>query len=306
MKTWVLAGCALLAGAGCSKKDAGQPSGKPVEAPVVTGKPVQGKLDDGRTYTLQLPDKAVVDGKRIQVPGDCRPAVRYDLGVNYVPAQNLADTLKARVLLGKVVDRLEQPGVVGAIVEEELKSGEPLRQVSVFVERQVTDTVSAQVGYVGSRSSHMVVPIDFNQPQPDLGPVETWRPLDERRPLYPLNPAIGMTSGTDSIGVAAYDAVVGIFVQFVNAEDRPDFFAKMARALKPGGVLLLEGYGPGQLAYGTGGPRYEQQLYSEEMLRSAFADMRIDVLRAYDAIIEEGPAHSGMSALVDLVAVKRG
>jgi hypothetical protein len=81
------------------------------------------------------------------------------------------------------------------------------KQWNVFVERQLTDTVSAQVGYVGSRSNHMVVPIDFNQPQPDPGPVETWRPLDQRRPLYSLNPAIGMTSGTDSIGVGAYDAL---------------------------------------------------------------------------------------------------
>ena len=105
--------------------------------------------------------------------------------------------------------------------------------------------------------------------------------------------------------VAAYDAVVGIFVQFVEPDVRPTFFANLQRALKPGGVLLLEGYGPGQLAYGTGGPRFARQLYTVDLLREAFADMQIEVLRAYDAVIEEGPAHSGMSALVDLVAVKR-
>jgi Carboxypeptidase regulatory-like domain len=81
------------------------------------------------------------------------------------------------------------------------------KQWNVFVERKLTDRLSAQVGYVGSRSSHVVVPFDFNQPQPDPGPVETWRPLDERRPLHALNPAIGMTSGTQSIGVGAYDAL---------------------------------------------------------------------------------------------------
>jgi len=81
------------------------------------------------------------------------------------------------------------------------------KQWNVFIERQLTGKMSAQVGYVGSRSSHMVVPIDFNQPEPDPGPVETWRPLEERRPLYAINPAIGMTSGTTSIGVGAYDAL---------------------------------------------------------------------------------------------------
>ena len=106
--------------------------------------------------------------------------------------------------------------------------------------------------------------------------------------------------------VATYDAVVAIFVQFVNPDDRPAFFRNMERALKPGGVLLLQGYGPGQLAYGTGGPRYEPQLYTEALLGTAFADMRIETLRSYDAVVNEGPGHSGMSALVDLVAVKRG
>jgi hypothetical protein len=81
------------------------------------------------------------------------------------------------------------------------------KQWNVFVERQLTNALSAQLGYVGSRATHMVVPFDFNQPLPDPGPVSTWRPLDQRRPLFALNPSIGTTSGTNSIGVGAYDAV---------------------------------------------------------------------------------------------------
>jgi len=81
------------------------------------------------------------------------------------------------------------------------------KQWNVFVERKLSDSLSAQAGYVGSRSTHMVVPFDFNQPLPGTGPASTWAPLDQRRPLYPLNPAIGTTSGTNSIGVGAYDAL---------------------------------------------------------------------------------------------------
>ena len=77
----------------------------------------------------------------------------------------------------------------------------------MFVERQINDSLSGQIGYVGSRSTHMVVPFDFNQPKPGTGPASTWAPIDQRRPLYPLNPDIGVTSGTNSIGVGAYDAV---------------------------------------------------------------------------------------------------
>jgi hypothetical protein len=98
------------------------------------------------------------------------------------------------------------PGTLYRIFPQDLRP-QFTKQWNVFVERQLTDELSAQVGYVGSRSSHMVVPFDFNQPEPGTGPVSTWAPLDQRRPLYSLNPAVGTTSGTNSIGVGAYDAM---------------------------------------------------------------------------------------------------
>lgn len=103
---------------------------------------------------------------------------------------------------------------------------------------------------------------------------------------------------------ADYDAVVAIFVQFTTAEERPAFFAGLRRALKPGGLLLLEGYRVEQLEYRTGGPGEASQLYTEALLRDAFADMTILSLRSYDGVIEEGVGHSGMSALIDLVALR--
>lgn len=102
----------------------------------------------------------------------------------------------------------------------------------------------------------------------------------------------------------AFDAVVAIFIQFTGPEDRALMFERMKRALKPGGLLFLHGYRPEQLAYGTGGPKAVENLYTEPMLREAFADMQILELRAYDAEIAEGTGHRGMSALIDLVARK--
>lgn len=99
-----------------------------------------------------------------------------------------------------------------------------------------------------------------------------------------------------------FDLVVGIFIQFAGPEDRQRLFSGMKRALKKGGLLLLEGYRPEQIAYGTGGPAAVENLYTEDMLREAFSDLRILRLDGYDAIIREGSAHSGMSALIDLVA----
>ena len=78
------------------------------------------------------------------------------------------------------------------------------------------------------------------------------------------------------------------------------------RSLKPGGLLLLEGYRKEQLAYGTGGPPNIENLHTEDGLRRAFSTWEIELLDAYDAEIEEGIGHSGKSALIDLIARKRG
>ncbi|MBI4921281.1 MAG: class I SAM-dependent methyltransferase [Devosia nanyangense] len=105
---------------------------------------------------------------------------------------------------------------------------------------------------------------------------------------------------------AEFDLVVAIFVQFAGPALRAELFGHMQRALKPGGLLLLEGYRPEQMAYDSGGPSAVENLYTEPMLREAFGGMQVLELRAYDAAIEEGKGHSGMSALIDLVAQRPG
>lgn len=101
-----------------------------------------------------------------------------------------------------------------------------------------------------------------------------------------------------------WDVVAAIFIQFADPAFRDQIFAGMKRTLKPGGLLLLHGYRPEQIGYGTGGPPCAENMYTQEMLRSAFGDFDVQVLDAYDAEVDEGAGHSGMSALIDLVAVK--
>ncbi|MEM9133489.1 MAG: class I SAM-dependent methyltransferase [Actinomycetota bacterium] len=102
----------------------------------------------------------------------------------------------------------------------------------------------------------------------------------------------------------AYDAVVAVFIQFLGPEERPAVFEGMQQTLRPGGTLLVHGYRPEQLAYGTGGPPIAENMYTEELLARSFADLDIEVLHTYDATITEGTGHDGMSALIDLVATK--
>ncbi|OGS90136.1 MAG: SAM-dependent methyltransferase [Gallionellales bacterium GWA2_60_18] len=106
-------------------------------------------------------------------------------------------------------------------------------------------------------------------------------------------------------GEHRFDAVVAIFIQFAPPGMREQMFAHIRRCLKPGGLLLLQGYTPRQLEYGTGGPSQAENLYTEAMLRAAFADMELLHLREHDDNICEGEGHHGMSALVDMVCRKK-
>ncbi len=102
----------------------------------------------------------------------------------------------------------------------------------------------------------------------------------------------------------AYDVVVEIFTQFSDPVQRSRKWAGMQGTLKPGGLLLLEGYTPKQLDYGTGGPKAVENLYTREMLEEEFrAFSRLKIAQAEREIFE-GAGHSGMSALIDLVGWK--
>lgn len=101
-----------------------------------------------------------------------------------------------------------------------------------------------------------------------------------------------------------YDVVVGIFFQFAGPLERNDLFNKIKQSIKPGGLLVIQGYGKNQLRYNTGGPGKIENLYDEALLRDAFNGFDIQVCTTYETIIEEGSGHSGMSALVGFVAKK--
>jgi cyclopropane fatty-acyl-phospholipid synthase-like methyltransferase len=103
---------------------------------------------------------------------------------------------------------------------------------------------------------------------------------------------------------AAFDWVIGIFIQFVGAEGRARQFDAMKQLTRPGGRILLQGYATEQLAFGTGGPKVVENLYTQALLQQAFAGWEIEELLEYEDDVAEGSAHSGRSALIGLIVRK--
>ena len=101
-----------------------------------------------------------------------------------------------------------------------------------------------------------------------------------------------------------YDAVIGIFIQFADPEMRARIFKRVYQTLKPGGLFILQGYTPKQLEYKTGGPSLIEHLYTEEMIRDLSHGFEILELQCYEKELSEGARHTGMSALLGMVAKK--
>ncbi|MEP6593060.1 MAG: hypothetical protein ABJC51_05180, partial [Acidobacteriota bacterium] len=81
------------------------------------------------------------------------------------------------------------------------------QQWNVFVERLLTPSMSANVGYVGHNARHLVAPVEGNQPLPGVGDPTTWAPLQTRRPLYATAPLITNISTTAARGRSDYNGL---------------------------------------------------------------------------------------------------
>ena len=103
---------------------------------------------------------------------------------------------------------------------------------------------------------------------------------------------------------AEFDVVAAIFVQFADPAMRTFMFERMVESMKPRGLLIVQGYTPKQLEYKTGGPKQVENMYTPQLLRSAFRALEILEVREHEEIMSEGTQHSGRSALIDLLARK--
>lgn len=108
-----------------------------------------------------------------------------------------------------------------------------------------------------------------------------------------------------SLGEQKWGAIIAVAAHFP-PEIRKNIHGQIAGALKPGGIYLMEGYSTRQRDMpGTGGPAHRpEMLYTMGMLREELAGMEFSILRDVNRKVDEGPYHQGLSAVIQMLAVK--
>jgi SAM-dependent methyltransferase len=102
----------------------------------------------------------------------------------------------------------------------------------------------------------------------------------------------------------AYGAVVSIFAHLPSAI-RDRLYPLVERALKPGGIILLEAYSEDQLGRDTGGPKDLDLLMTPAKIEQGFPDCEPILLREQVREVREGSYHTGEAAVVRFIGRKR-
>jgi SAM-dependent methyltransferase len=112
---------------------------------------------------------------------------------------------------------------------------------------------------------------------------------------------VGDLAELASAAPGSFDAVGLVFVH-LPPPARTRVHRSLVAHLRPGGVLILEGFSKHQLERGTGGPRSLELLYDAAELAEDFRDLELEELSTCDAELDEGRHHRGVASVVRLVA----
>ncbi len=101
----------------------------------------------------------------------------------------------------------------------------------------------------------------------------------------------------------SFDAVALIYLHLPPAL-RTKVHHTLVKALKPGGIMILEAFHPNQLHYDSGGPKNGEMLYTIDLLQADFSTLQMIQLEFCTEVLKEGAYHQGQAALVRMVAQK--
>lgn len=106
-----------------------------------------------------------------------------------------------------------------------------------------------------------------------------------------------------------YDAVALIYAHFP-PPILSKYYLKIAELIKPNGIVVLEGFSKGHLAYRdknpkVGGPNNLEMLFSVKSIRSYFSDFEVIELEEVEIELNEGIYHKGIGKVIRFIGKKK-
>lgn len=101
----------------------------------------------------------------------------------------------------------------------------------------------------------------------------------------------------------SYDCIALIYAH-VSEIKRQVYHRLILDYLKPGGILLLEGFSKKAVGKKSGGPGQEAMLFSKENLLDDFSNLEVLKLEELDVELNEGEFHQGLASVIRFVGRK--
>lgn len=105
------------------------------------------------------------------------------------------------------------------------------------------------------------------------------------------------------VGQESWDNIVSIFGHMPSKLRKP-LNARLVKALKPGGHLIIESYSPAQIPRTTGGPKDPDMMPGIEDLKKELAGLKFEVAHEIVRDVHEGRGHTGEAVVVQVLAIK--
>ena len=97
---------------------------------------------------------------------------------------------------------------------------------------------------------------------------------------------------------------IGLIYTHVTELNRHEYHKKLVSFLKPGGILIMEGFSKKQIHNNTGGPGDVGMLFSKDELQYDFCDFSKLSITEEEIVNDEGPYHRGKASVIRVYGVK--
>jgi len=102
---------------------------------------------------------------------------------------------------------------------------------------------------------------------------------------------------------ASFDCL-GLIYAHMPGSDRERYHRKMVSFLKPGGIMILEGFSKQQINRTSGGPKNADMLFSKEELSSDFESLNKLEITSLESDLQEGPFHEGRASIIRVTGIR--